>query len=439
MRSDLEILEQIDLYLGGKMSTADAAAFKAKIAANPELQSMVNSQELLIQTVNRQAMMAELNSIAAAAGAAGGAAGWGITQWMITAIIATATTVGGYFIYEHFNSNESTELVTDNEIESNEIIAENNVDTGDFISFELAEATDEYENEINAYTIFEDEDESNDLIERIVKVNFEKPIYNEGFLKSDNHKIQPDKSEKIATDKEQKSTNTIKSTTNRKAVYPGGLVKMKDFISKSLMYPRTPKDKGLQGTVKVYFLISAEGKISHVESDCFIMKDKAGKPLSSGKMIANVKSQKYFEKNAERLFRMSSPWEPATDSDGNPMVSGQTWYVNFDYNGQSSAYQLENEVAKNTSCAIHSESDWEKVDVQTMQVKSQSKKFKLIGEGTLQTTGEISDVEDLTSSQYKEICQTAAKHKACTIFIDVNNFWGAGDRVLYYYFGTFGD
>lgn len=435
MRADLELLEQIDLYLGGKMSASEASAFKAKMAANPELQSLVSDQELLIQTVNRQAMMAELNSIAGAAGAAGaGAASWGITQWALTAIISISTVVGGYFIYDHFSTEETVEITPQDELPQHDLLVENTVDTGDFISFELAEATDEYENELNAYEVEKEEDEIEDIV-----YNFDKPEFVEAekIKKEDPIKVNTEKPLKLV--KDPVKNKTVISNANRKATYPGGLIEMKTFISKNLMYPRTPKDKGLQGTVKVYFLISAEGKISHVESDCFIMKDKSGKPLSSGKMIANVKSQKYFEKNAERLFRTSSPWEPATDSDGNPIVSGQTWYVNFDYYGQSSAYQLENEAPKKSACNIQSESDWEKVDVQTMKVKSQSKKFKLIGESMLKTNKDIKEVADLSDNQYKEICQLAAKYKACTVFIDVNNFWGAGDGTLYYYFGSFND
>lgn len=433
MRSELEILEQIDSYLGGKMSAAEASAFKAKIAADPELRSMVDSQELLIQTVNRQAMMAEINSIAGAAGAAtGGAAGWGITQWAITAIVTTITAVGGYLVYDHYQTDTAPELIAENQDEVVETVAASNLDTGDFISFELAEATDEYEDEINAYHPVEDKDEVEEDKKALIEIKSPEIINEDNLLKAE-------KVENVLVDPKQKTVDKAESNANKKAVFPGGLVNMKSFISKNLMYPRTPKDKGLQGTVKVYFLISAEGKISHVESDCFIMKDKSGKPLSSGKMIANVKSQKYFEKNSERLFRTSSPWDPATDSNGNPIVSGQTWYVNFDYYGESSAYQLENETPKKSACDIQSEADWEKVDVQTMQVKSQSKKFELIGESMIKTNKDIKDVQDLTDSQYKEICQLAAKYKACTVFIDVNNFWGAGDGNFYFYFGSFKD
>lgn len=428
MRSELEILEKIDLYLEGKLSAADSSAFESEISTNPELNSLVENQKLLIQTVNRQAMMAELNSIAAAGGAVGGASAWGLSQWLLSIIGVIGLSIGGYYIYNSFENTsafEASEIAEDIQAE----ITPSNSDTGDIISFELAEASDEYENELSLYVNPPKEKKPT----KIKQGNKDGVLLGNDMLELKD----PITSDDIKPLKSEKVDNQTKSTKNRKAVFPGGLLAMKKFFKKELSYPRTPKDKGLQGTVKVNFLVSADGKISHMEANCFILKDRDGKPLNSGKMFANLKSQKYFEEAASRVFRISSPWTPATNSDGNPMLSSQEWYVNFDINGESSSYQLEDEEVKVPTCKVSSEEDWELVTLEPMNIKSQPKKFNLLGESMLKTNREIQDIDDLTSAQYKEICQMAAKYKSCIVFIDINHFWEETPGQLYYYFGTY--
>lgn len=340
MRSELEQLEQIDQYLSGKMSASEVASFEQQMNADPALKSMVTDQEILIQTVARKALMAEINAVAGitAGAGAGAAAGWGITQWLITSLAIIGAGVGGYFIYDSFQNDEL--LVAD----SNEMVTvEQEVpapDTGSIFSFALEEGIDEYE-------IFEEND--------IVENNQRSGSINSGVQKGDNKTDIPTLNNEPKIDNkalkdflendekvELESQQPVHSMTkNRKATFPGGIMKMKAFFKKELRYPRTPKDKGLSGTVKVTFLVSADGKLAELDSDCFIMKDEFGKPLNTLKFAGNGKSRKIFEDQAERIFRISAPWTPATNSEGNPVLSEQTWYVNFDQSGESSVYQLE--------------------------------------------------------------------------------------------------
>ncbi|OIQ36628.1 MAG: hypothetical protein BM555_02390 [Crocinitomix sp. MedPE-SWsnd] len=351
MRSELETLEQIDQYLGGKMTAENAASFKAEIAADPKLQSLVKDQQLLIQTVNRQALMAEINSVAGlgAAGGAAGAAGWGIAQWAITALVVAVVGVGGYFIYDNY---QSEDLPVDS---SEEFLAENSVeefasDTGDIISFAMEDGLDsELEEEvIDANVDHEVTDRSDGgnisvdkNIDRNDNVNTMVPFVTANDVNAVNN------NEKDEKDLSQTPVHSV--AKNRKATYPGGLLKMKEFFKKEMRYPRTPRDKGLAGTVKVNFLVTADGKIMELASNCFILKDAEGLKLSQFKYSSNGKSRRIFEDKAEAIFRKSSPWTPATNAEGNPTLSEQTWYVNFDLKGESSIYQLEEDVLHDDS------------------------------------------------------------------------------------------
>jgi hypothetical protein len=339
MRSELETLEHIDQFLGGKMSAEQAVSFKAEIAADPKLQSIVKDQELLIQTVNRQALMAEINSVAgiSAAGVAG-AAGWGITQWVVTALIVSVASIGGYFIYDNYQSEDLP--INNDEIAMNnteEILS----DTGDFISFAMeTDMRDDIEFDKNADNI----DDSN--VEVSTGSNSNENVDNRvntlvPFVSSANvNAVTVDEKD----EKDLSQTPVHATAKNRKATFPGGLMEMKMFFKKEMRYPRTPADKGLSGTVRLNFLVTADGKIMELNSECFILKDRDQLKLSSFKFSSNGKSRRIFEDKSEQIFRKSSPWTPATNSEGNPTLSEQKWYVNFDLKGESSIYQLEDDV-----------------------------------------------------------------------------------------------
>jgi hypothetical protein len=437
MRSELEQLEQIDQYLGGEMNADQAAAFEAQLKSDPKLNSLFEDQQLLIQTVSRQALMAEINSVAGIGGAAAGAS-WGLVQWIITGLGVIGVTVGGVFIYNNYGSNDADDTSTS--VAQEEIANESDsnnpglkVDTGTFIAFEMNEEVDSVYDDYDNYT---PENSYTGVGENDVIENDLRNEHNNRELTNVNNTQQGN--DKKEGNKAPTSSSSNKVDANRKACFPGGDKKMKQFFKKKLMYPRTPKDKGLQGTVKVSFLVTADGNITELESDCFVMKDENGKPLSSGRVISNSKSKKYFEEQAERVFRISSPWTPATDSHGNPVLSLQTWYVNYNLYGESEIYQLDG-VESTSSCNLTSEKDWENVEVRLLNVKKQPKGFIQSGDGLVKTSKKINNVDDLTSKQYQEICKNAARNNSCVVFIDVNEFWAKQNGRLYYYYGSFSE
>lgn len=118
---------------------------------------------------------------------------------------------------------------------------------------------------------------------------------------------------------------------------------MKDWFSKHLMYPGTAKNSKVQATVRINFDIKADGSIEIIESDCFILKDEHGKPLTGVKRAKHRKSIKAFERQAAAAFRKNPKWLSATNTFGSPIKTSQVWYVNFVLNGRSSVYQLEDE------------------------------------------------------------------------------------------------
>lgn len=344
MRSELEQLEKVDQYLSGKMSSSEATSFQAEMNADPALKSLVKDQELLIQTVNRKALMAEINAVAGLGASGAAASSWGLTQWLITGAITIAVGAGSVFLYSALNEDQQTTEKQTNlsTIQETQIEEQSEPkDTGDYFAFTLnasplsEEDFYEEEDKVNHQTVTnqqpnfpeKDERQKDGLLIPNIEFNDVNSTVNENPNKITQEKQQP--------------VHTV--DRNRKASFPGGLEEMKAFFQKELLYPRTPKDKGLSGTVRVKFIVTADGKITELRSDCFILKDVEGLKLSDWKFANNGKSRRIFENRAERIFRISQPWTPATNSEGNPTLSEQTWYVNFDLKGESSIYQLEDD------------------------------------------------------------------------------------------------
>lgn len=72
MRSELNQIERIDMFLNGTMTNADKIIFERELAVNPELKEAVETQSLLITAVNRKALLAQVQTFAAPPRSAGG-------------------------------------------------------------------------------------------------------------------------------------------------------------------------------------------------------------------------------------------------------------------------------------------------------------------------------------------------------------------------------
>lgn len=339
MRSELEQLDIIDRYLDGKMSADQAATFEQQMNADPALKSMVKDQEILIQTVSRKAMLTEINTIAGLSAA--GAAGWGIIQWIITGVTVVGLTVAGVAIFNaQDDSNQSdtnSELANVTEDGTELTISP---DTGEIFTMELAISEDDDLEELEVFNT--PTDPSDD-------VGAENNNGNDGALiplyvpaRPDNSengtKVDPD--ELAEYDESDYQSSLVK---NRKASFDGGHLAMQKWFDKNLMYSGTAKKERVQGTVKVTFFVEAGGNLTHLNADCFILKDDEGRPLYGLKRAKHKKAIRAFETNAKNAFDKCPLWLPATNTNGTAIVSEQVWYVNFVLDGKSSVYQLEDE------------------------------------------------------------------------------------------------
>lgn len=71
----------------------------------------------------------------------------------------------------------------------------------------------------------------------------------------------------VTNEKEPEKTEvkapTVYTFVDEEAFFPGGYGAMTAFIQKKLVYPQTASDNGIQGTVYVQFIVSADGSISN--------------------------------------------------------------------------------------------------------------------------------------------------------------------------------
>ncbi|MBD3639280.1 MAG: hypothetical protein HUJ25_18125 [Crocinitomicaceae bacterium] len=355
MRSELKQLEQIDQYLSGNMTPEQATSFEAKMNGDPVLKSMVQDQQLLIQTVNRNAMMAEINAVAGISGVAGTSAGWGIIQWAITGISVIGATVAGVFIYDAV-TDDSTSVETSSEkniLAENASLNENDKATlylSDSIRFEFEMGVDESDDDTDETNLSYDEaygetmrtTTTNEVVTD--KNNLTEQRESKDPLNSfSDLKTPRDKGEKENIAVEDPGSNSISGTEkNRRASFPGGETPMKNWFEKNLKYPGTAKANEVQGTVKVRFFVEPNGKVKVIDSECFILQDAEGTQLDGFKRLKHRKSIKYFERNAQTAFRICPDWIPATNSNGTAVLSEQVWYVRFVLNGKSEVYTYGN-------------------------------------------------------------------------------------------------
>ena len=131
---------------------------------------------------------------------------------------------------------------------------------------------------------------------------------------------------------------TFVKLKNKSACFPKGYQSMQVYVSEKVIYPGTAKKEKIQGNVKVQFLVGNEGQISEIVSKCFKLFDENNLELS---MVLNSKVAKLFEDKCTATLRTMPIWEPATDSQGNPMVSSVTVYFKFSLSEGISIYQTE--------------------------------------------------------------------------------------------------
>lgn len=331
MRADLHTMEQIDLYLQGKMSGEELRQFENILSSNPELQSLVGDQQLLIQTVNRKALLAEINAVAGIGGA----------PWYANPFVAAtgvALVVGGIITTIYLMS-DTTEIA-----DTPVVNPENNLS-------ETAESGKNYTHEGQVFytdsASFSDSENqpedhvsnSNHSSERIIE-----PEYSEAYPpvllnQADQLSLHADdQADHIVADREQEKQEENYVVKNRMAMFPMGDEALKDFIQENMRFPGTAKEKKISGNVKVKFLVTPEGIRTNIESHCFNLRDENDKPLTSAQVMLNLKIARLFEREATRIVRIMPTWIPATDSQGNSVLAAVELYFNFSLKEGNSVY-----------------------------------------------------------------------------------------------------
>ena len=326
MRADLNTMEQTDLYLQGKMSATESSLFESNMAQNPELNALVQDQQLLIQMVNRKAILAEINAVVG-----GGSVAWYANPYITFGGLGLIVAVVASMVY--LNSEPVAENTTS--VEKENVVAEN---TGVPVSPE----------DVAIMPLDSLLEEENGVGEK-QKNRIDKPFANTTPEEDNGQKtLLPDDIKDNGADISDNTNNAgakagdllIKKGKNKLARFPKGDLAMKEFVRNNLVYPRTAMDKEIQGNVRVKFLVDNQGRITEIESECFNLRDVNDKPLNSGQMILNQKIIKLFENKAEQFVRIMPSWEPATDSQGNPVLSPVMLYFNFSLVDGITVYQL---------------------------------------------------------------------------------------------------
>lgn len=328
MRADLQTLEQIDLYLQGKMTAAESSVFESKLLLHPELKTLVEDQQLLMQTVNRKALLAEITVIAG-----GGGGAWYMNPYVGFGGISLVVGIVAATVY-YTGSDEAP--VADQTISQHEVIKEKKInipeENNTLVTVESDTALYEEVSEVN-----HSKNRKKEVVEKEETDTDDETILNESEIEVDvlttDNKIN--KAGKPVTELGDRKMR------NKTAAYPKGNMAMQQFVAENMRFPGTAREKKLQGNVKVRFIVNQEGKKSNIESTCINLRDENDKPLNSTQVLLNQKVVKLFEKEAERIIRIMPVWEPATDSQGNSILSTVEVYFNFSLNDGNTVYSFE--------------------------------------------------------------------------------------------------
>lgn len=104
--------------------------------------------------------------------------------------------------------------------------------------------------------------------------------------------------------------DTININTEEMPEFPGGETKLFKYISKSIKYPRYEAEKGISGTVYVYYEINEEGKVQNA---------KVSKGINGGAGL---------DQEALRVIQNMPIWKPGKIN-GRPTIVKFTMPVRF--------------------------------------------------------------------------------------------------------------
>jgi hypothetical protein len=339
MRTDLKLLEKIDLYSSGKLTGEELSDFEQAISSDEALRGQVEAHIDLLRAVRRKALRNQISIVSAAGGASGysnftiGASTvLGITAIVLTTLFLNGTLSGTAAADDALvGMNEPEIQARSNETDQEKPLVEN------YKKYE-----EEPETIFSSQKHYDDHTQLNDDMNVTVRfksggegVKVDQNIY----VTTANDLDQNDKvagAEKVVGSDE---FNGRKFT--RKASYPGGNGAMKKFIDKNLRYPRSALDKSIQCVVRCEFHVTEDGLISEINAECIKMSDKDGVAYNDVKLLMNRRIMNAFIENATHILRTMPTWEPEKNAQGNPILSVQRMYFNYDLERGCLVYQLE--------------------------------------------------------------------------------------------------
>lgn len=325
MRNELKIMDEIESYLSNELSATERSSFENRMLEDADLAEKVNQQKALNQAIKRAALRSQINTVAA-----GGGGGFSFTQIFLGSI-GVVGIIGAaiYFV----NQNKQEEIVSTPTIEKNvEPTTVVQLSKNNERNFQL---TNEIPETIfSSIHQFEDGEDKLD----IDPVDFPANSHQGSTINGSSHTVNqsPDY---IASDEDYAGTNR-----DRKAMFPGGSSSLKKFIDKNLYYPKSASDKNIECLVQCDFHVTEDGLITEIEATCLKIAEEGGEQFNDIKLIRNKKLVNAFINNSTHVLRTMPIWIPARNKQGNPVLSYQRLYFNFDLENGCLVYQLEEDL-----------------------------------------------------------------------------------------------
>ena len=128
--------------------------------------------------------------------------------------------------------------------------------------------------------------------------------------------------------------NEIYGEVEQKPRFPGGDTAFNQYIAHHVRYPKAAAENGVEGSVKVQFIVEADGRITHVqavdspsdEADANVYAYGASDKQSS--QDEDDEGHRALREAAEELFRGMPPFEPGLQN-GKPVRVKMTNTVNY--------------------------------------------------------------------------------------------------------------
>ena len=128
--------------------------------------------------------------------------------------------------------------------------------------------------------------------------------------------------------------NEIYDEAEQKPRFPGGDAAFNQYMAQHVRYPKAAAENGVEGSVKVQFIVEADGRITHVqaidspseEADANVYAYWASDKQSS--QDEDDEGHRALREAAEELFRGMPPFEPGRQN-GKPVRVKMTNTVNY--------------------------------------------------------------------------------------------------------------